>query len=211
LLHELGHAVNLKYIDPSLPFLLRTVPHSLSTEAIALLMGRIALDEDWLRRIAHLPESVLAERLPRLRAQQRYTQILFARWVFVMAHFEREMYANPDQDLNTFWWDHVERFQLLTRPEGRNAPDWAAKYHIANAPAMYHSYLLGEMEASQLTHKLVPDSGGLVDHPGAGKWLIQKVFRPGAEADWNESVRRATGELLQASCFVDDFVESELQ
>ena len=35
MLHELGHAVYDKYIDPSLPYLLRTVAHTNTTEAIA--------------------------------------------------------------------------------------------------------------------------------------------------------------------------------
>ncbi len=208
LLHELGHAVDFKYIDPSLPFLLRTVPHSLSTEAIALLMGRLALNEDWLREIARLPEAVLAERLPLLRAQQRNGQLSFARWVFVMSHFERALYADPDQDLDTLWWDLVEKFQMLKRPEGRREPDWAAKYHIAVAPAMYHNYLLGELNASQLMHKLIEQCGGLVNRPEAGAWLVEKVFRPGAQADWNELLRRATGETLQPKYFVDEFVNS---
>ena len=35
MLHELGHAVCDKYIDPSMPYLLRTVAHTNTTEAIA--------------------------------------------------------------------------------------------------------------------------------------------------------------------------------
>ncbi|MBI1801803.1 MAG: M2 family metallopeptidase, partial [Chloroflexi bacterium] len=206
ILHELGHAVYNQLIDPALPYLLRTPAHSLSTEAIALLMGRLTLKEDWLGLIGRLPDAVLAERLPRLRAQERNRQILFARWVFVMSHFERAMYADPEQDLNALWWNLVERFQRLARPEGRDEPDWAAKYHIANAPAMYHNYLLGELNASQLTHRLIADCGGLVDRPEAGQWLTANVFRRGAEADWNESLRRATGEPLTAQYFVDEFV-----
>lgn len=207
LLHELGHGVDFKYIDPSLPFLLRTVPHALSTEAIALLMGRLTLDVAWLSEIARLPDAGLAERLHKLSAQRRNTQILFARWVFVMSHFERALYSDPEQDLNTLWWDLVERFQFLTRPEGRNEPDWAAKYHFANAPAMYYSYLLGELEASQLTFSLNQTCGGLVGCSDAGAWLVEHVFSKGAQADWNESLETATGQRLMPQFFVDQFVE----
>ncbi len=207
ILHELGHAVYNQYIDPSLPYLLRTAAHSLSTEAIALLMGRLTLKEDWLRQIAALPDEVLTQRLPLLHAQERHRQILFARWVFVMSHFERAMYAQPDQNLNRLWWDLVEKFQLLTRPEGRDEPDWAAKYHIANSPAMYHNYLLGELTASQLMHKLLAECGALVNQPSAGTWLVDQLFRHGAEADWNGTLRRATGEYLEAKYFVQEFVQ----
>lgn len=206
LLHELGHGVYFKYINRSLPFLLRTVPHALSTEAIALLMGSLTLDETWLGEVARLPEQVLSERLPILREQRRHSEFLFARWVFVVSHFERALYLDPEQDLNTLWWDLVERFQFLTRPERRDEPDWAAKYHIANAPAMYHSYLLGKLEASQLTYRLNQACGRLVGCTDAGNWLFERVFSKGAEANWDESLRVATGERLLPKYFVDQFV-----
>ena len=123
-----------------------------------------------------------------------------------MAHFERALYADPDRDLDMLWWDLVEKFQLLKRPEGREAPDWAAKYHIANSPAMYHNYLLGELNASQLKARLEEACGGLLNRPAAGEWLRERVFRRGAEADWNESLRRATGDFLTARYFVGEFV-----
>src|SRR5215210_2401943 len=47
MLHELGHAVYDKYIDPSLPYLLRTVAHTNTTEAIALMMGSLAGEPAW--------------------------------------------------------------------------------------------------------------------------------------------------------------------
>jgi peptidyl-dipeptidase A len=50
------------------------------------------------------------------------------------------MYENPDQDLNKLWWDMVERYQLLKRPPGRNAPDYGSKIHIVSAPVYYHNY-----------------------------------------------------------------------
>ena len=37
---------------------------------------------------------------------------MFARWALVMLHFEKALYANPEQDLNKLWWDIVERYQL---------------------------------------------------------------------------------------------------
>ena len=65
------------------------------------------------------------------------------------------MYDNPDQDLNKLWWDLVEKYQLLKRPEGRNEPDWATKIHIATYPCYYHNYLLGEFLAQQLHYYIV--------------------------------------------------------
>ena len=46
------------------------------------------------------------------------------------------LYADRD-DLNSLWWNPVERLQLVKRPAGRDEPDWAAKIHVAVAPVYY--------------------------------------------------------------------------
>lgn len=48
MMHELGHAVYDKYLSSDLPFLLRSAAHISSTEAIAMLMGRLTRNPDWL-------------------------------------------------------------------------------------------------------------------------------------------------------------------
>ena len=60
------------------------------------------------------------------------------------------MFENPEQDLDSLWWELVERYQGLKKPEGRKKPDWAAKIHIALYPVYYQNYMLGELLASQL-------------------------------------------------------------
>src|SRR3972149_2418868 len=53
--HELGHAVYEQYLDPQLPWLLRAPAHILSTEAIAITMGSLTLDREWLTAILGVP------------------------------------------------------------------------------------------------------------------------------------------------------------
>ena len=111
------------------------------------------------------------------RVSDKYAQLkqlIFARWAMVMYNFEKELYANPDQDLNKLWWDTVEEYQLVKRPAGRNAPDWAAKIHFSIAPCYYHNYMLGELLASQLNHYMALtvlglDSGKDVSYVGQTK------------------------------------------
>ncbi len=211
LLHEYGHAVYDKYLDEALPFLLRQPSHLITTEAIAMLMGRLARNAAWLDKIIHLSpaqnEAIAAETIESFRLRM----LIFVRWAMVMIHFERALYCDPDQDLNTLWWDLVEHFQLVTRPENRNEPDWAAKIHIATAPVYYHNYLLGEMVASQLQHTIDQDvldgasveSTGYVDEPRVGNYLRKRVFKPGASIHWNELLIHATGEALNAQYLID--------
>src|SRR5437764_1292571 len=74
---------------------------------------------------------------PALADTRRAGLLVFARWVLVMTTFERALYADPDADLDSLWWDLVERHQRIHRPDGRAAPDWAAKIHLAAAPVYY--------------------------------------------------------------------------
>jgi peptidyl-dipeptidase A len=124
--------------------------------------------------------------------------LVFARWVLVVTHFERDLYADPDGDLDARWWDLVERFQLVRRPERDPAPDWAAKIHLAVVPVYYQNYLYGELFASQLGATLLDDAGGIVDEPAAGRLLVESVFAPGSSRRWDELIEAATGAPLDA-------------
>jgi peptidyl-dipeptidase A len=116
-----------------------------------------------------------------------------------MTHFERGLYADPDADHDTLWWDLVERFQLVRRPDGRHAPDWAAKIHLAAAPVYYQNYLYGELVASQLAATLRREAGGIVDRPEAGRLLVDRFLAPGSALRWDHLVEEATGEPLTAA------------
>jgi peptidyl-dipeptidase A len=209
LLHELGHAVYDAAIDRSLPWLLRTPAHTLTTEASAMLFGRLSRQADWLERYADLP----AAEAPAVAARVRHatgTQLLvMSRWCLVMCHMERELYRDPERDLNTLWWDLVERFQRVRRPEGRSEPDWAAKIHFSLAPVYYHNYLLGEIMASQLQEALLAELGGgdhafgrFVSSPRVAEWLTGRLYRPGKSVDWRGAIRGATGSDLSPRAYV---------
>jgi peptidyl-dipeptidase A len=126
-----------------------------------------------------------------------------------MTNFERALYADPESDLDTLWWDLVERYQLVHRPDTdvdgaaarRDAPDWAAKIHLAVAPVYYQNYLYGELFASQLQATLHERAGGMVDRTDAGELMVREVFAPGASKRWDRLVVDATGAPLSADAF----------
>lgn len=198
MLHELGHGVFDLGFDRSLPWLLREA-HLTTTEGIALMMGRLAREAAWLRDVLGLEASEADALDAGLRRTQAAETLVFVRWVLVMTSFERALYADPEADLSSVWWGLVARHQLLTPPEGRTEPDWAAKIHVACAPVYYHTYLYGHLIAAQIRAALERDAGGLVGRPEAGRFLAERVFRPGQSVRWDELVARATGEPLTAS------------
>jgi peptidyl-dipeptidase A len=197
MLHELGHGVFDLGLDRSLPWFLRE-SHLTITEGIAIMMGNLALDATWLREVAGVDPGEAASLDPGLRRRRAAEALVFARWVLVMTNFERALYGNPEADLSATWWGLVSRYQLLVPPEGRTAPDWAAKIHVACAPVYYHTYLYGNLVAAQLRAALERDAGGLVGRPEAGAFLVERVFRPGESLRWDQLVSQASGEPLTA-------------
>lgn len=212
MMHELGHAVySSKNIPPSVPYVLRTEAHALTTEGVAMMFERLTDHVDWLAAMGvSVPEP---EKFRAAAARMRRNQLLiFSRWCQVMFRFEKELYANPDQDLNSLWWDLVETYQQLKRPEGRHQPDYASKIHIISAPAYYHNYMMGELFASQLHRAIArealqgadPARAVYVGNKAVGRFLIQKVFSPGRTMPWNALIRFATGEDLNPKAFAGD-------
>ena len=208
LLHELGHAAYSKNHDRRLPFLLRDAAHMFTTEAVAMLLGRLTTNADWLIRQAGAPERELRAVEGLLASHRRLAELIFVRWGLVVVRFERELYRDPGQDLNALWWDLVRRLQRLNPPEGRKAPDWAAKIHLGTAPVYYQNYLLGALAASQLGKALLEAGAGrpgLVGDLRAGEFLRRRVFAAGARHPWNEMLRRATGRTLSVEPFLTEF------
>jgi peptidyl-dipeptidase A len=213
MLHEFGHAVYDKYNDRSLPFLLRTPAHTLSTEAIAMLNGRMSKNPEWLMKIAGLSEQS-AKRLSTTAFKTlRSEMLIFLRWAITLVRFERNLYRSGGENLNKLWWKYVERFQKVTPPPNRDQADWASKNHLATAPVYYQNYVLGELMASQLLryiHREIAKSESYVGNPEVGSFLVEKIFRPGARYDWNTLLKRATGEELNPRHFVAQFIDSSV-
>ncbi len=215
MLHELGHAGYDKHHDPKMPYLLKQPAHIFTTEGIAMFFERLSYNPAWMQQMLGLTDQ---QREEIEKTIDKYTQIkhlILARWIMVMYSFEKQLYANPDQDLNKLWWQLVEKYQFIKAPPGRNEPDWAAKIHFTIAPAYYHNYLLGELFASQLHHYLVhkvlklktDENVSYIGRKKVGDYLIKNIYIPAAEYRWNKMIERAMGEPLTPKYFVEQFVK----
>jgi len=215
LLHEFGHAVYSKYNDRALPYFLRDAAHTFTTEAIAMFFGRLASNPQWMVENLGISKEEAAKIADDCYKTLRLEQLTFSRWAQVMYRFEKGMYEDPDRDLNKLWWDLVEKYQLLKRPEGRNQPDWASKIHIALYPCYYHNYLMGELLASQLSYYVAKNyyntenlnNVSFTNNPEVGKYMVEKVFKPGMKYEWNDMIEKATGEKLTAKYYAKQFVQ----
>jgi peptidyl-dipeptidase A len=213
MLHELGHAVySSKYIPRELPYVLRTDAHILCTEGVAMMFERFSKSAEWLAAMnVPVPDpATFNETGARMRRNQL---LIFSRWCQVMFRFEKGLYEEPTQDLNKLWWDLVEKYQQVRRPEGRNLPDYASKIHIVTAPAYYHNYMMGQLFASQVHDTIArevlagadPATAIYVGNQKVGQYLRDRVFAPGRTLDWNELTKHATGKELNPAAFAADF------
>lgn len=216
MLHEYGHAAYEKFISPKIPWLLREPAHIFTTEAIAMLFGRLIYNPNWLRAQLKAEVNEIKNVLNSGNKALKMEQLIFSRWVQVVFRFERELYSNPDQDLNELWWRLVEKYQQLNKPNGRNKPDWAAKIHIALYPAYYHNYILGELLASQLHYyicekvlKVDPNETSFASDERIGGYLKHLYFSYGSTLHWSDLIQHATGEELSPKYYAKQFVNSK--
>jgi peptidyl-dipeptidase A len=215
MLHEFGHSVystNNNDIPSSLPYCLRLESHILTTEGVAMMFERMSKRSAFLQKMGLKVDDPKAFDEAGAKAL-KYRLLIFSRWCQVMLRFEKGMYEDPDQDLNKLWWDLVEKYQMLKRPAGRNAPDYASKVHIVVTPVYYHNYMMGELFASQVHRAIAkevfkgadPDAVNYAGEKGVGDFMEKKVFAPGRTKSWNDLTEYATGEPLNAKAFAADF------
>src|SRR5262249_16403172 len=89
MLHDLGHAAYSKYIDRQLPHTLRQEAHILTTEGIAMMIGRVNKRAQWLEDNLGLDRRKAARAGAESRRVLRMETLIFSRWSQVMLHFER--------------------------------------------------------------------------------------------------------------------------
>ena len=77
LLHELGHGVYDKYIAPDVPFVLHEAAHGITTEGVALMLGSMVMQEEWLTKVRGLEAEKAAPAVAAARESQRIEKLVF--------------------------------------------------------------------------------------------------------------------------------------
>ncbi|MCX6750539.1 MAG: M2 family metallopeptidase [Candidatus Pacearchaeota archaeon] len=214
-LHELGHGIyNLGYAKENLPFLLKDAGHIFVTEAIAQFFEREARNSNFINTYSDikLNEKELKKLHNKIKKEMMFEELVFCRWSLVMFNFERELYKNPEQDLNRLWWGLVKKYQMIDFY--RDKPDWASKIHLVSSPVYYHNYLLGRILASQIHNYIIKNitkqKAEDYDYSGnkeIGNYLNKKLFSFGTSLKWDELIKKVTGEDLNPEYWTEQFIE----
>ncbi len=214
ILHEFGHGIYWKYINKNFPFLIRDTSHTFITEAIANFFEREARNINFIKRYSEirLNKRELKKLNEKIKKELILEKLVYCRWSLVMFNFERELYKNPEQNLNKLWWKMVKKYQMIDF--SRDEPDWASKIHLVSSPVYYHNYLLGRILASQIHNYIIKNilkeqklgDYDYSENKKIGDYLIEKIFSVGASLRWDELIKRATGEELTSGYCIEQFV-----
>ncbi len=210
--HEFGHALHNKYTGAEVPYLLR-LPNLALTEAVSVLFERRFCDRGVLSDIMLVDSSQVERFMQECRPVDEMNHLIYERFIYLMAIFERELFRDPDQDLNALWYSLMDRIMMISCPERTSNPDWAASRHVFLSHAMIHNYLLADIIATQLLHKLENEfpgelsiyEYGLTGHVEAGTWLKENVLRYGNSLSWSQIIKDATGEELSCRYYLDQY------
>jgi peptidyl-dipeptidase A len=222
MLHEFAHALYDTGYDAygktqgaELPWLLRQPSHPITTEAAAMFFEDWTFSPDWLEKYMGVSERDRKRIEKPLREMLKIKKLAFIRWSMVMVNFERELYRDPTQNLNKLWWDMVEKYQLVKRPEGRDAPDWATKIHFVMVPVYYQNYVVAQVMTSMIKHRFLldvlrktnPEARVFVGRADLGAQFLGAIFMMGAKWHWSQMVTTVCGEILTTKYFVDEYVK----
>ncbi len=215
LLYETGFSASYKYINKDLPYILKQPSHFIISDAGAQLFGQMTSNPAWLETQINLSKTETDAISNGSKKHTALSKFIFSRWALVMYHFEKNLYADPEQDMNKLWWNLAERYQMLKKPEDRNEPDWASKPHIVSQACQYHNYMLGEMLASQIknyilkTHgkKSVDFDASCLKNKELGKYFIEKLYAPGLSVPWTILIKNATGQELSTEYFTKEYID----
>lgn len=194
--HELGHALHSAHSNPG-SYILRREP-SVFAEGMAEMIGYTVQDPAWLAAMGLTPAEVAAA-----ATQAMGPWFAYLRQRTAHALFEYEAYANPDGDLDQIN-GQIEAHVLGCAVD--DSPRWAAEPNAwySRYPVYWQNYVLADVVASQIHHDLRRRFGQVWRNPAALEHIKAHYWAPGGALDWQEKLRRGTGEALNTKALVAD-------
>lgn len=213
MMHLGGHAAQYKSISDQIPYLLKT-PNILITDGIARYFENLASDYKWLSSEVSIDDKMQKQLVLVCQHLHEVDRLFRCRKLLVMAEFEREIYLDPNQDLDLLWHNLNLKYLGINYPPDTNACFWATNRFASSLSCNVHNYVLADVFAVQLQHsiqtRVLRDTAvTIVNNKDIGKFLVDNLFRYGNLLPWEELIEKATGEPLNSTYFVDELVGDE--
>ncbi len=214
--HELGHIYYyIAYSNPDVPPLLREGANRAFHEALGSMMGMAATQKPYLIGRGLVPADAKTDSIQILLKEALNFAVFIPFAAGTMSEFEKAIYADnlPENEFNKKWWDLVKQYQGIVPPTDRGEEfcDAASKTHINNDAAQYYDYALSYVILFQL-HQYISEN--ILHQPATatnyfgnkdiGKFL-NEMMKVGATKDWQEVMKEATGQEMNATAMVRYF------
>ncbi|MEQ8339361.1 MAG: M2 family metallopeptidase [Cyclobacteriaceae bacterium] len=214
--HELGHIYYyISYTNPDVPPLLRSGANRAFHEAIGSMMGAAALQKPYLVGRGLIDKNSKSDNIQKLLAEAMDYAVFIPFAAGTMSNFEKALYVDglPKDQFNSKWWEIVKKYQGIVPPDDRGEEycDACTKTHINNDPAQYYDYALSYIILFQLHQHIAenilkqdPRETNYYGATAVGDFL-KVIMQPGATKDWQDVLKDATGEPLNATAMVKYF------
>lgn len=231
-LYQGSQALYRKNISPTLPYLLRNVDASVMTEGVAQVFRLLPFNATWMQGMGLIYEPT---NNPRSRFEayvNRYArQLMLGRINLSTYHFERALYQNPEQNLDSLWHELGVQYQDLPDMHVASCKtdenSWTARWHILVHPCQYLQYVLGSAVACQLNQYICDTilntsdywTPNYMSNEKIGEFFKYKIFWEGDAYPWYEILERATGKpfswqgstqwLVNSESYADKLAEED--
>lgn len=211
MMHLGGHASHYNSISDRIPYLLKTPNYALG-EGIAKYFETLASDYGWLKNMVEVDTDMQKQLILVCQHLHQVDQLFRCRKQLVFANFEREIYQNPDQDLDDLWRRLNAKYLGVNYPVEKDAGFWAANKYATSLSCTIHSIVLADVFAAQLQHAiedkvLAKTNGVYAGNKAIGMYLVTNLYRYGNLMPWEQLIEKATGEPLTTKYFVDQLID----
>jgi peptidyl-dipeptidase A len=213
MMHLGGHAAHYTNISEEIPWLLQS-PNLIVAEGVARYFENLAYDRKWLGEVVAFDRKTDKEVGLIMQHFWEVDRLFRIRKQMVTADFEREIYSDPDQDLDHLWSELNQKYLGIRYPDEKGACYWAADKYLTSLPCYVQNYILADIVAAQLKHAIdirVLEGGSLKmnNNKQVGEYLIDSLFRYGDLVPWEKLIEKSTGEPLRPDYYVHGLIGNE--
>ena len=183
LLHEVGHTLYFKGVGKQIPYILRE-PNLVMNEGVAFMFQSLIINDAEFRSKFNLPDpkSKYFENI-------RLPYMLFiTRDLLVRAELEKEIFKNPDQDINKLFWELKNKYFFYDQPEDDMMPLWIQDKHLIHNSGVYQAYLYATVIGGMLLEEVK-------DNRTYGAWLTNNIFDYGNSVYWRDLLKNNNKKL----------------
>lgn len=131
-----------------------------------------------------------------------------------MAEFEREIYSNPEQDLDHLWQELNLKYLDIRYPDEKGACFWATNKYFMSLSCYVQNYILADIVAAQLKHAidvkvLHEETQAMKGNKLVGEYLKANLLGYGDLYPWEKLIEKSTGEPLNSQYFVNELIGND--